>query len=286
MSVQRRPLAHRVNSWPPANRFGVGRPAALRMQPSVPPRLARRTGSIPSARTADRPPRTTCGARSEALEVRVLVLDRDLQARAGRARHDVLGRAPQQRDVRLEQLVLVVAHDRVDTAVTASPHPGWIEPLAAVGRLRRQRVRRQRAQDGAASSAALTACPSPSRVDVDAVDRERDSEPVNVSSPTSPTVEPSSVYAHARRARDVALAPAPATSSSGVKDPQRRPRQLGMGHQGGGGHDLGDAGLVVGAEQRVAARGHDAWPAFSPSSATVAGSSTVPPRGSVSTPPS
>jgi hypothetical protein len=41
-------------------------------------------------------------------------------------------------------------------------------------------------------------------------------------------------------------------------DAQRRARQLGVrGQVGDRGHDLRDAGLVVGAQQRVAARGHD-----------------------------
>ena len=41
-------------------------------------------------------------------------------------------------------------------------------------------------------------------------------------------------------------------------DADRRPRQLGMGVQvGDRGHDLRDAGLVVGAQQRVARRGDD-----------------------------
>ena len=44
----------------------------------------------------------------------------------------------------------------------------------------------------------------------------------------------------------------------GEADAQRRARQLGMcGQVGDRGHDLGDAGLVVGAQQRVAAGGHD-----------------------------
>ena len=41
-------------------------------------------------------------------------------------------------------------------------------------------------------------------------------------------------------------------------DAQRRARQLGMGRQvRDRGHDLGDARLVVGAQQRVAARADD-----------------------------
>ena len=48
-------------SWPPVNRFGVGRPFWLRMEPSVPPRIGSRTGSIPSARIARSATSTTCG---------------------------------------------------------------------------------------------------------------------------------------------------------------------------------------------------------------------------------
>ena len=58
------------------------------------------------------------------------------------------------------------------------------------------------------------------------------------------------------------------------RDPQRRPRQLWVrGQIGDGGDDLGDAGLVVGAEQRVAARGHDVVARLASSSGIVAGSS-------------
>ena len=39
-------------SWPPVNRFGVGRPIALSSEPSVPPRIGVRTTSSPSARIA------------------------------------------------------------------------------------------------------------------------------------------------------------------------------------------------------------------------------------------
>ena len=39
-------------SWPPVKRFGVGRPRALRIEPSVPPRIGSRTTSRPSARIA------------------------------------------------------------------------------------------------------------------------------------------------------------------------------------------------------------------------------------------
>ena len=72
------------------------------------------------------------------------------------------------------------------------------------------------------------------------------------------------------------------------RDPQRRARQLRVrGQMRDGGHDRRDAGLVVGAEQRVAAAGDDVVAdAWRTSSGIVSGSSRVPRGGSSITPPS
>ncbi len=51
-------------SWPPVNRFGVGRPFWLSTEPSVPPRIGSRTTSMPSARIARSATSTTCGNAS------------------------------------------------------------------------------------------------------------------------------------------------------------------------------------------------------------------------------
>jgi hypothetical protein len=97
-------------------------------------------------------------------------------------------------------------------------------------------------------------------VDVDAVDGDDASAPVKVSSCSSPDVEPvQRVGARGPEALDVEARGAAADLLVGREaDAQRRARQLGVcGQVGDRGHDLGDAGLVVGAQQRVAARGHD-----------------------------
>ena len=84
--------------------------------------------------------------------------------------------------------------------------------------------------------------------------------PLNVSSCSSPRSEPSSVYAQTAPKRlDVEQRRALADLLvGGEADAQRRARQVRVGRQvRDRGHDLGHAGLVVGAEQRVAAGGHD-----------------------------
>ena len=82
----------------------------------------------------------------------------------------------------------------------------------------------------------------------------------NVSVSSSPTPEPSSVYATSapNEARSKSSAPAPHLLVHGEGDPDRRARALGMPEQvRDRGHDLGDAGLVVGAEERRAVARHD-----------------------------
>ena len=47
MSCTQEPLAQQWYSWPPVKRFGVGRPRAVSIAPSVPPRIDARRGSTP-----------------------------------------------------------------------------------------------------------------------------------------------------------------------------------------------------------------------------------------------
>ena len=59
--------AHSRTEWyscPPVNRFGVGSPRALRIEPSVPPRIGTRRGSKPSRRSASSAAAETSGRAS------------------------------------------------------------------------------------------------------------------------------------------------------------------------------------------------------------------------------
>ena len=70
-------------------------------------------------------------------------------------------------------------------------------------------------------------------------------------------------------------------------DADRRVLELGMAFEvGDRGHDLGHAGLVVGAEQRRAVAVTMSWPTFFWSSGSSSGSSTTPSWGSSIVPPS
>ena len=119
-------------SWPPVKRFGVGRPIALRIEPSVPPRIGSRTGSMPSARIARSAASTISGMRlEEAAHVRVLRLDVDRRPSRA-ARRATTSSATRRRsvDVPLEQVVVEVAHDDADRARPASPciSKTWMKP--------------------------------------------------------------------------------------------------------------------------------------------------------------
>ena len=105
------------------NRFGVGSPIALRREPSVPPRIGVRTGSMPSG--PDRALGQLGGLREllhEAAHVRVLRRDDQLHPRSRHAPHDLLGRAPEQGGVRGELAVVEVAHDRPHHRAAAGSH--------------------------------------------------------------------------------------------------------------------------------------------------------------------
>ena len=103
-------------SWPPVKMFGVGSPISLSREPSVPPRIGVRSGSMPSARIASSAAAATYGSRLEiAAHVAVLRGGRRPPGCArGSAADDLLGGALQQRDVVVELVVVEVAHDRRD----------------------------------------------------------------------------------------------------------------------------------------------------------------------------
>ena len=119
----------------------------------------------------------------------------------------------------------------------------------------------RRSTIAAASLIAFTSSPfaSPGWIDRPRM-RIRTCAPENVSSWISPTVEPSIVYAATAPKVSTGkwMTPRP-TSSSGLNATLSGP----CGTSGwaseirGGGHDLGDAGLVVGAEERRAVGGDD-----------------------------
>ena len=93
-------------------RFGVGRPFSVSREPSVPPRISVRFGSSPTRRIAPRA-RSTISGRFVELGAHVAVLDLlgVLDHRARLARSDVADDRAQQRDVLLEQGVIVVTDD-------------------------------------------------------------------------------------------------------------------------------------------------------------------------------
>ena len=159
--------AHSRTEWyscPPVKMFGVGSPISLSREPSVPPRIGLRIGSIPSARIAASAAATTSGTALQVpAHVAVLVAHVELEpgARLG-------GRRPRSA-VRsssatwsLEQVVVEVAEDQPDLGLAGGPGQlvGVDEPLAVRGRLRRQRVGREApATIRAASRSALTSLP-------------------------------------------------------------------------------------------------------------------------------
>ena len=181
----------------------------------------------------------------------------------GSARDDLLGGAAHERDVLLEQLVVEVAHDRLDlrVAAEASTSVGWMKPSRPEVVSGVSRSDGRAARISPASRAALTSLPvaqpgwmsTPCTVSVTASARERlvlqlaglrAVERVGARGAEALDVEPRRALADLLVGREA--------------DPQRRPRQLGVrGQVRDRGHDLGHAGLVVGAQQRVAARGHD-----------------------------
>ena len=196
--------------------------------------------------------------------VAVLALDVDLDLRARGARRAPLAAVRSNSSTCSAQLLLVeVAHDRADLGLAARPgqRVGWMNPS------RPDVVSGVRRSDGsaatiwAASRSALTSLPvawpgwtsTPRTVTVDLERRER----LVLELAELRAVE--RVGARGAEPLDVEQRRPLADLLVGrERDPQRRPRQLRVrGQVGDRGHDLGDAGLVVGTEQRVAAGGDD-----------------------------
>ena len=94
-------------------RFGVGRPFSVSREPSVPPRISVRVGSSPTRRIASSRALDDLGPLGE-LVAHVAVLDLfdvRLERRARLGRGDLVEDLPQERDMLVEQRVVVVADD-------------------------------------------------------------------------------------------------------------------------------------------------------------------------------
>src|SRR5512133_666981 len=109
--------AHSRTEWyscPPVKRLGVGSPIELSSEPSVPPRMGVRSGSIPSSRIACSAASTISGNGSRWLRMFGYCWRTSISRRARLGGDDLLGGRAQQRDVPREQVVVEVAHDRAD----------------------------------------------------------------------------------------------------------------------------------------------------------------------------
>ena len=197
-----------------------------------------------------------------AAHVRVLLAHVDLQPCPRLGRNDLLGGRAQQRDVPREQVVVEVAHDGADDRLAGGGGDlvDVDEAPPPLGRLGGE----VRGQGGEQASGEPRGVDELARreagVDLDAVDRHdhlgagerlvlqlahgRAVQRVGATRPETLDVEARGALADLLVRRET--------------DAQGRAGQLGVrGQVGHRGHDLGDAGLVVGAQQRVAARGDD-----------------------------
>ena len=166
--------------------------------------------------------------------------------------------------MRREQLVVVVARDEVDDRLLGRARDAMRMDvaLATLGRLGREPVRGNREHElggelDGVHELALRRCPD-ARTSPRIVTRTDAAE--NVSTSSSPRSEPSSVYATSapNASRSKSSAPRP-TSSSTVNATRigARGRSGVAGEVRDRGHDLGDPGLVVGAEERRPVARHD-----------------------------
>ena len=185
------------NSWPPVKMFGVGSPRSLRREPSVPPRISVRTGSMPSARIAAsaastragrgrgsgaccgtaRGPRSRARARGSASTTSCAI-------RSSRARCSASSSSSKSRRI-----------SRISAGRRRPPHRDRVdEALAARGRLGRERSAGSAATMRAASRSALTSLPvaKPGWTSTPVM-RTIASSAENVSSWSSPSSEPSIV---------------------------------------------------------------------------------------------
>ena len=240
-------------------RFGVGRPFSVSREPSVPPLISVRFGSRPTRRIASSA-RSTISGRFVELVAHVAVLDLlgVLDSRARLARGDIAEDLTQQRDVLLEERVVVVAQDdaQLDDRRVAGDLVDVDESLALVRRLRREAVARQpdddlrgqleRVHEPVLAPAGMLGAP------VDGHDEARRGERLVVQLAGGRAVE--RVRRLGPEALEVEVVGARAELLVGVEaDAQRPVRKLGMRDQvRDRRHDLGDTRLVVGAEQRRA----------------------------------
>ena len=218
---------------------GAVRPAAgdreLRLDACAPDRLERRFDDA----------RILLDVRAH-VAIGIAHLDVDVRARL--LLREPVRELAQELDVLLEQRVVVVARDEVDVASSALPEIrcGWTYPSTVLGRLRRQTTLRKRGDElcrelDGVHELALGASPgAPRRPRM--VTRIHFAE--NVSTSSSPSPEPSSVYAtSAPNAVEVeALGPPPDLLVDGEGDADRSALPLGMPHEvRDGGHDLCDS---------------------------------------------
>ena len=253
------------NSLPPVKRFGVGRPISVSREPSVPPRIeceasARaRPAASPRARPrpragARRAPRACCGTAPSA---------RSVTLARGSSGDGLLGEPPHERLVTCQRVPVEVAEDqRHRDALGAARDLARVdEALAALGRLGRERVRGQARDEPRGRLDRVDELPfRGAGVDADAVEGhlQLDCRPgLVLDLADDRAVERvGEVGAEVREVEVVGAAPDLLVDRE--RDPRACAGNLGMCDElGDRGHDLGDAGLVVGAEQRRPVGGDD-----------------------------
>jgi hypothetical protein len=199
----------------------------------------------------------------EAAHVAVLLAHLDLEARPRLGGHDLLRRPLEQFAMALERLVVEVAQDEAHLRPprVTGDLVGVDVALELLGGLGGQRVGRERGDNLRRQAQRIDQLPlGPPRMHLHAAhgqDHLERAERLVLELAQIRAVE--GVGAARAEARDVeqrrALADLLVRSES---DPERRPRQLGMGGEiGHCGHDLRHSRLVVGPEQGVAARRDD-----------------------------
>ena len=265
MSLQRRPLAHRVVLV--ASGEHVRRRQthlADSSEPSVPPRIGRPNRLDPLVADRLLGGRDDLGFwRDERFHVAVLLAHLEVHVRAGEGHQHLVGDDSQQRNVRLQQVIVEVAHDQPQFGArgVTLDQVRMHETLASRGRLGRQPVRWERGHDRGDDSQGIDelAVGGPG-MHVDAAHRDPD-----LNGREALVLQLADLRAVDRvcaaRAELADVEQRGALADLLVRregDPDRRPRQLRVGGQmGHRGHDLGHPGLVIGAEQRVAAGSDD-----------------------------
>ena len=142
------------NSWPPVKRFGVGRPFALRTEPSVPPRIGCATTRCPRRDRLLGRRRRPPGTASRYARMFGYCGRRTVDERAAARRGDPLGGRASRATCCGEQLVVEVADDqRAASRVPDAPaaRTRWRNPSRPDGRLRRERRSERRERSAAAT---------------------------------------------------------------------------------------------------------------------------------------